>query len=379
MDEAEDVFAASSEYDGLFRMSYSKSAPKSKLFFNRLLETNTVPVIWVCNSVRGVDPAHLRRFSYALNLEAPDETTQARIWAKSARKNKIKLPKQRIRELVKTYDIAPAIIDAALRTAALTNDGHAIEKTIDALLTAMNGRVSHKKKEPEVAFCTSLLNCDIDLQKLTQRILGLKDVNFSLCLYGASGTGKSAYARYLADKLKMKVLHKRASDLLSMWVGESEKNIAAAFSEARRKKMLLVIDEADSFLRDRRDAHRSWEVTQVNEMLTQMESHPLPFVCTTNLMDGLDKASLRRFTFKVKYDYLKPSQVQLAFEHFFGVKPTATLGSLTSLTPGDFAVVTKKARIIGIDTPRELVEMLRQEQKVKDVKCNSIGFDVPGE
>ena len=83
----------------------------------------------------------------------------------------------------------------------------------------------------------------------------------------------------------MKVLHKRASDLISKWVGESEQNIAAAFAEARWKKMLLVIDEADSFLQDRRHAHRSWEVTQVNEMLTQMESHPLPFVCTTNLMD----------------------------------------------------------------------------------------------
>ena len=384
MDEAEDVFAAASEWNVPFKMSYSKSPPKSKLFFNRLLETNTVPVIWVCNSVRGVDPAHLRRFAYTLKLDAPDETTQARIWAKSARKNKVKIPKLKIEELAKSYDIAPAIIDASLRTAALTNDLNAIEKTIDALLTAMNGRVSHKKKEPEIDFNTSLLHCDTDLEKLTQRIVNMKGVNFSLCLYGASGTGKSAYARHLAGKLKMKVLHKRASDLLNCYVGGTEGNIAEAFAEAHKKNGLLVFDEADGFLRDRRSAHRSWEVTQVNEMLTQMESHPLPFVCTTNLMDGLDPASMRRFTFKVKYDYLKPSQVLLAFEHFFDVKPTTkfhdtnhALHDLTHLTPGDFAVVAKRAKICGIDSPHELVELLRNEQNIKEVRCNRLGFDVP--
>ena len=171
----------------------------------------------------------------------------------------------------------------------------------------------------------------------------------------------------------MKVLHKRASDLISKWVGESEQNIAAAFAEALRKKMLLVFDEADSFLQDRRHAHRSWEVTQVNEMLTQMESHLLPFVCMTNLMDDLDQASLRRFTFKVKYDFLTRKQSESAFRHFFGVEPSGSLGELRSLTPRDFVVVAKKSRICGIDSPQELTAMLRQEQEVKDVK-KSVGF-----
>jgi SpoVK/Ycf46/Vps4 family AAA+-type ATPase len=193
-------------------------------------------------------------------------------------------------------------------------------------------------------------------------------------LYGIPGSGKSAYARHLADELKMKVLHKRASDLISMWVGGSEKNIADAFAEARKKKMLLVIDEADSFLQDRRNAQRSWEVTQVNEMLTQMESHPLPFVCTTNLMDNLDQASLRRFTFKVKYDYLTPPQVKSAFQHFFGSEPAVPLSDLTCLSPGDFVVVAKKMKIMNISDHKKLTAMLRQEQEVKDVKTNFIGF-----
>ena len=265
-----------------------------------------------------------------------------------------------------------------LRTASLTGDNDAIEKTIDSLQTAMHGRSDKREYVSEHEFSTALLNCDTDLEKLSQQITALKGTNFSLCLYGVSGSGKSAYACFLADKLKMRVLHKRASDLMSKWGGESEQNIAAAFDDAKRKKRLLVFDEVDSFLQDRRHAQRNWEVTQVNEMLTQMESHPLPFVCTTNLMNGLDQASLRRFTFKVKYDYLTASQVVTAFAHFFGTPPTVPLRDLTHLAPGDFAVVAKKAKICGIDEHRELVKMLRQEQAVKDVKINHIGFAMNG-
>ncbi|UKI42714.1 MAG: ATP-binding protein [Candidatus Melainabacteria bacterium] len=108
---------------------------------------------------------------------------------------------------------------------------------------------------------------------------------------------KSSYARYLAEQLGIEVLLKRASDLISPYVGETEQNIAAAFSEAKSKKAMLIFDEADTFLQDRNNAVRSWEVAQVNEMLTQMEAAEYPFICTTNLLDTLDEASLRRFTF----------------------------------------------------------------------------------
>jgi transitional endoplasmic reticulum ATPase len=57
---------------------------------------------------------------------------------------------------------------------------------------------------------------------------------------------------------------------------------------------MLIFDEADSLLFDRREAVRSWEVSQVNEMLTWMEQHPLPFCCTTKMMEKFDSASLRR-------------------------------------------------------------------------------------
>ena len=74
---------------------------------------------------------------------------------------------------------------------------------------------------------------------------------------------------------------RRASDLLSCWVGATEQNIARAFEEARKDDAVLLIDEADSFLQDRRGAGHSWEVTQVNEVLTQMENFEGVFIATT--------------------------------------------------------------------------------------------------
>ena len=189
---------------------------------------------------------------------------------------------------------------------------------------------------------------------------------FSLCLQGPPGTGKSAYVRYLADRLGLEVMHKRTSDILSMWVGSSERNIADAFAEARANEAFLIFDEADSLLADRRGATRNWEVSQVNEMLTWMESHPLPFACTTNYGENLDSAALRRFVFKVSLGYMKPAAAVAAFRAYFGLEPPGNLGVLGVLTPGDFEVVRRKAGVLGqLDDGVALTDMLRAECDAK--------------
>jgi SpoVK/Ycf46/Vps4 family AAA+-type ATPase len=208
---------------------------------------------------------------------------------------------------------------------------------------------------------------------------------FSLCLYGPPGTGKSAYVRYLADSMGMEVLAKRASDLLSKWVGETERNIARAFEEARAAGAFLLFDEADSLLGDRRGAVRSWEVTQVNEMLARIESHDLPFACTTNLFERLDEASLRRFTFKMELRYLTSEQAAAAFRLFFGMEPPESLSRLSVLTPGDFAAVAKRFQIMretATDQNRpdmaekaaEFMRMLTAEHGTRRQTPRRIGF-----
>ena len=201
------------------------------------------------------------------------------------------------------------------------------------------------------------------------------ETTLSFCLHGFSGTGKSAYARFIAKALGIEVIEKRASDLMSMFVGGTEKRIARAFEEAADRRAMLILDEADSFLRDRSSAVRSWEVSQVNEMLTWMERHPQPLVCTTNLAASLDAATVRRFLFKVEFNPLSPHQAREIFRRSFGVEPTSRLAQLRTLTPGDFDVVARKARVIDERDAAILVAMLADEVAAKPgARILRVGF-----
>lgn len=359
----------------------SSGSSISKVFLNRLLENNTVPTFWTCNNIGQFDPALLRRMTLAIEIQSPPENVRVRIWKKYLKQNKVKITPNKIAELAQIFECPPSLISNAVKSAKLANGGEEEIKLSIEKMALVAGR--HIKINPlagkEVEFRTDLLNADHDLTVLTDRIVNQSVMkNFSFCLYGPAGTGKSAYIRHLAKEMGMEVLQKRTSDLMSMWVGGTEKNIAQAFQEARQKKAFLIFDEADSLLRDRRSARQSWEVTQVNEMLTWMESHPLPFACTTNLMDNLDAASLRRFTFKVNCQYLTPHQTKMTFEHFFNLQAPDEIAYLKILTPGDFAVVQKKAKILRQSSDAgALLKMLKGECEVKqDIPSNPIGFNL---
>ena len=348
----------------------------SKLYINRLLENNQTPTIWIINSIDNIDKAYLRRFTFAVNFSKPNLKTRIEMWQKSLKANNLPSDKETAEEFAVQYKLSPSFITTAVKTAQLAEGGlEEVKQSLNSLQKAYyNGRYMPPKRQNSVEFNPKLLNTDTDLNLLAQRLSRLPQRNFSLCLYGVSGTGKSAYGEYLAKMLEMPVVKKKCSDLLSMWVGGTEKNISAAFQEGREMQAVLIFDEADSFLQDRSHAMRSWEVTQVNEMLTQMESYPYPFVCTTNLMDSLDKASLRRFTFKVAYDYMSEEQASLAFKHFFNIA-NIDLSYLSSLTPGDFVVVKQKAEILGLsDNVPELIKMLETEQQNKTPVQHKIGF-----
>lgn len=368
-DEAEDVMNTGFSY-------FNKTA--SKGYLNHLLENFAVPVIWTTNNVEDVDPAFLRRMTYAIKFEKLPEDSRLNIWKRILSKNKIKASKAKLEELNANYDISPSIIANAATTAKMLDGSiddverfiQNIAKVVYKKEISPNKNNNFKEKEYDI----NLVNTDLDMDNLTEKIKKAGKLNFSLCLYGEPGTGKSLYARYLADKIGVEVVMKKASDLISCYVGGTEKNIARAFAEAKDKEAMLIIDEADSFLQNRNNAHRSWEVTQVNEMLTCMESHQYPFVCTTNIINSLDEASLRRFTFKVKFDFLKQEQVNAAIEHFFGIK-NANL-NIKGLTAGDFATVKKKLEFLGTSDLDEITQMLESEVKVKKSSelQSSVGF-----
>ncbi|MCQ2913747.1 MAG: AAA family ATPase [Alphaproteobacteria bacterium] len=347
----------------IFNFPEEESTLDIPIFFvvprNCNYDLTTCPAIVIDNHVRGRD--------------------LKKIWNINLEKYNLNYTNHQKQELAKKYYLVPETIISEIQNAKLFELTYEeFTQRLDKIYKDKKWRIHFDKKvtnkndDFEKEYSTDLLNTDVDLAKLAEGILKTKKLNFSLCLYGAPGTGKSAYAIWLSKKLNMPYIIKRASDLINKFVGETESNIASAFTEAAERKAMLILDEADSFLQDRSFSKNSWEVTQINEMLTQMESFKYPLVCTTNLINKLDKASLRRFTFKVKYEYMTEEQKTKAFNLFFKI-PNIKI-DLDNLAPGDFATVKKKAEFLQITSKQELIEMLKKEVEVKGVSTKKIGF-----
>ncbi len=375
-DEMEDLLEESLIGSDLFGSLFSSTSFKarSKVFMHRLLEQAPIPILWTMNDARQVSPAVLRRMMYAIELRRPPTRVRARVWARQLDRHGIKAEPEELKALAAEFDATPGVAAGATAAARLGGGDMA---TVRRGVRSLSRLLSCEKPSQSVpaGFEPSLIRANADPKTLADRISATDQQRFSICLQGPPGTGKSAYVRYLADRLGLEVIQKRASDLMSMWVGATEQKIALAFAEARASGAILVFDEADSLLGDRRYARQNWEVSQVNEMLTWMESHPLPFFCTTNFAERLDPATLRRFIFKIVLDYLAPAQVEAAFHSYFALTPPASLTVLNALTPGDFALVKRKAEILGcLQEPDALAAMLRAECNAKPQRPTAIGF-----
>lgn len=348
----------------------------SKAYLNRLLETNSIPILWTSNNIADIDPALLRRMTLAVELRLPPPVQRERILTQLSRRAGVELSETEIAHLARRVDGTPAVLANALRAAKLSGGGAAaVEQAALGIQRAAFG-VELRHAAPAAAFVPELVCASEDLVILADQLVAGGRLNFSFCLSGPPGTGKSAFARYIARRLNLDVLHKRASDLLGMYVGESEKRIAAAFAEARDLKAVLIFDEADSLLMDRRDARHQWEITQVNEMLTQMEDHSYPSFFTTNLMDRIDQASLRRFTFDIRFTYLDAVALARAWATFFGglTMPSEVL-SLGNLTPGDFAQVRNRADVLGLKAkPASIAALLLEISRQRPGGGGRMGF-----
>lgn len=348
----------------------------SKVYFNRLLEQNAAPVFWTTNATEDIDLAFLRRMTFVFEMRPMPRAARSRIWRHKSARHGIDLPAVEIDGLVRRHRTSPAMISHVTHAVALAGGGGA---DVDFAMRARFGD-SYQAAHADGAerFDADLINADLDIEQLTrqlaeQTIEGRDSI--SLCLHGPSGTGKSAYARRLAEAMDFDPLVKRGSDLLSKWVGGTERLLAAAFDEARADRCFLIFDEVDSLLWNRSGAQHSWEASAVNELLQQMEGHSLPFACTTNFLSLVDRAALRRFTFKIGFDYLTPVLAQKAYQHFFERPAPAAVMRMQHLTPADFAVTARKARILGSATDdAALLHLLAQEVAAKELPARQIGF-----
>jgi SpoVK/Ycf46/Vps4 family AAA+-type ATPase len=407
-DEVEDVFPPiSNEAAQLLARADQVAAPTSgsvsgKAWVNQILESNTVPTVWVTNRIEQIDPAFRRRFAYHLELKSPPPGARAGLVRKTL--EGVPVSEAFVQRLTGRKGLTPAQIRTAARFAGLA--------CAPAKLDAPDADSAEKVTHIEAMIERQLRNADHALgnraeqegarQTVTQYDLGMLNVESRyeiprivealkarghghLCFYGAPGTGKTALGEHIAQALERPLMVKQASDLMSKYVGETEQRMAAMFREAESEKAVLLLDEADSFLQDRRGAQRTYEVTEVNEMLQGMERFRGIFICTTNLMDRLDQAALRRFAFKIRFKPLTAAQRETMFvvEALHGAPEALTpeirtrLAALEQLCPGDFAAVKRQAVILdAAPEALEFLEQLEAEHRIKPEvrESRGIGF-----
>lgn len=380
-DEAEDVFSSGSPFA-------ASPAQTRKAWVHRMLETNQVPTLWIANSIDRLDPANVRRFDFVFEVSIPPRRQRQRILQRLCPQT---ISRRTIGMMANIDDLAPAVVARAAHVIQATENrlspelhDSAFERLVQNTLKAQGkttGLRDNRHSALPTSYDVSCLNCEADLQHLGAALQ--ETPTLRLCLYGPPGTGKTSFAYWLAQRTGRPIHAKSASDLLSRYLGETEKRLAGAFTAAEDEGALLLMDEVDTFLQDRRHVTRSWETSQVNELLTQMERFRGPFIASTNLIERLDPASLRRFDLKLYFDYLRPEHAQrLLCVHCteLGIGPPSKeamdrIGRFATLTPGDFATVARQHRFRLFSSPEAFLTALHEECEHKSIpKKGRLGF-----
>jgi len=364
-----------------------------KGLLNSIMDELTMPVIWIANDISGMSQSTKRRFHYSVEFSLGSNVDRRKLWDSVVEKHKAEdiFTPERRQSMADKFEIATGGIELAVRSemAMRSNgfDDNAGEEILGRHVEFMGFKTGAICQSRAPRYDVSVLNiprldetmhsarCYAEKLKIRQA-----DGNMTMLLYGPPGTGKTEFARYLARECGLSFREISYGQISSKWVGETEKQMAEAFRMANESGELLFIDEADSLIQDRRGAQRSWEVTQTNEFLVQLESAKCMVICSTNFQGHLDAASRRRFHFHLEFGYLKKDGIARMGMNFFPdfmESEWVSLDRCETLAPGDFFAVHKRLQWIpkeDITFERVKDELLRMADGKEAWGNRRIGF-----
>ncbi|MBD5538534.1 MAG: ATP-binding protein [Desulfovibrio sp.] len=372
-------------------------------WLNPFLEKPGARVLWITNKVSHLEQSVRRRFTYSVHFPELGKGERKAMWRKLREKHGLeaRLGEEDMQTLVERYPVQVAVMENALRQATLPAFAEesafaCVDRVLRSHMTLSRDGMAPPPPRSTVGYdlagvCTARPVEEVTAQaaSLDAFLRGggdaLEPGLGTMLFYGPPGTGKTALARHLAESMGRECHIRRASDLLSPFVGETEHNIASAFAGAEARGAVLVIDEVDSFLQNREAAVRSWEVSQTNEFLTSLEACRGFCICTTNLRKDMDPAAMRRFSLKVEFCYAGPSQVRALYAGLLqplahGEPDAALLDALCreqALAPGDFHAVRMQYRLRpgGSFGHQDLIRALLAERRMKlESTAKRVGF-----
>ena len=400
VDESDELLRGSSCGFGDFGFGFRGGKSTEKGVMNTILDEMRIPAIWISNApAESMDESVRRRFDYSICFERLNNVQRAAIWRNLVVKHGLVgvIDETKIEVYASKYPTNAGGISTVLANVKRMNPTQAKVDDLVEMLMKPHCRLMGIKNEeclmPAKDYSLEGLNIKgkVSLERIIKAARNYLDTSFSensvdgprmnVLLFGPPGTGKTEFVKYLGKELDRKVMVVKGSDLLSKWVGESEQNIARAFRRAESEHAILFFDEVDGLLQDRESATASWQVSQVNEILQQMENFGGIMIAATNFSKNLDPATMRRFTFKLEFDYLDDDGKRLFFERLFKTtlseNDLSELRGLENLAPGDFRTVRQEMFYLGEDANnRDRINALKEECKVKKDGNNRapIGF-----
>lgn len=373
----------------------------NKCLVNSILDSVRAPTFWIINSSPDtLDATARRRFDYSIRFEPLTATSRRMIWRNNVSRMKmdhlvsddmqndfadrypvsaggISMVVQNLAGLSprpeEVKDLVGTLMASHCRLTGITLDDRRMALGRDYSLEGLN----IKSELPLRMVVKAIRNFQTDTGDPADR------PRMNVLLSGPPGTGKTEFVKYLSRELNTAVLVKMGSDLLNMFVGGTEQRIRNAFEAAESQKAILFLDEIDGMGQNRMRAVRNWEVTQVEELLHRMDVFNGVMIGATNFGTSLDDAFLRRFTYKLEFDYLDEAGKELFFERMFHTPLTKAesreLAQIPMLAPGDFRTVRQSLYYLGDEVDnRDRIAALARESEIKlKNKCapkRKIGF-----
>ena len=409
IDEADGVLR--SQVDGVPAL-LGGGAVGDKGALNTILDQITIPCLWITNTPpEALDPSSRRRFDYSIRFDKLSRDQRCQVWRNIVARYHLEacVDEALIENMADRFAVSAGGVDLALRHCAQLWQQHPpvagkaqehLAKILVPHCELLGIPVEEGHGTVAVDYALDGLNVKgkLPLQQIvaaagrfrhaqeSRATLSPDAPHMSLLLHGPSGTGKTEFAKYLGQALDCPVLTRMGGDLLDKYVGGTEAKIRQAFRQAHSERAILFLDEVDGLLRSRELADKSWEVTQVNELLHAMEQATCLLVCATNAFDALDPATLRRFTFKLEFGYLDQRGKHLFYQRMFmplcpdplTAGQERQLALMVNLAPGDFRTVRQAFSYLGGRVSHaQLLDALEQESVAKrraGIGGSGIGF-----
>jgi len=389
VDEADELLNIEAAF---FGNDGAKDGVKKSMITN-FLDGAEARMIFISNATNRIPDSILRRFTFHLGFEDFRVGQRAKVWNSLDSESELFSHQQR-HFLSARYKANPSRIRQVMDICANLPSGNESEAgsgerlvIAEELLSRGNEIMysiprSHLKEM--AGYDPTFLNLSIPVDEILASIdrwLGkypARESGLAMLFFGPPGTGKTAFARHIAERIGHHPIVRKASDLLSPWVGETESRIRGAFREA--EGTVLIFDEADSLLGSREGARASWERSMTNEVLTCMEDFKGLFIASTNFRRILDVASLRRFAYKLEFKSTIASRRRELLSAYFpeislSESDLRMLNSLEALTPGDMAIAAQRLELATKVDFSEVVAVLREEISFREPRQERIGFE----